>query len=86
MSQPHAQGGHAYEISLSGEFFPKDLKPILNRFTLHSESAQPIHIQEYTFDPPYAEARKKAGMEVIQMRAKRAVTVEEGATGDGEFW
>jgi mediator of RNA polymerase II transcription subunit 18 len=44
-------GGNAYEVSLFGEFFPKDLKPILNRITLHSESSTRIHTREIVFRP-----------------------------------
>ena len=40
-----------YEVSLSGSFFSKDLKPIMNRITLNSDSAQPLHTREVLFDP-----------------------------------
>lgn len=31
---------HLYEVALYGEFFAKDLKPILNRLTLHCETCK----------------------------------------------
>jgi len=40
-----------YEVSLSGSFFSKDLKSIMNRITLNSDSAQPLHTREVLFDP-----------------------------------
>ncbi|KAF8272524.1 hypothetical protein EI94DRAFT_1718211 [Lactarius quietus] len=34
---------HSYEIALFGEFLKGDLKPVLNRIALHSESAHQMH-------------------------------------------
>lgn len=35
---------HLYEVALYGEFFAKDLKPILNRLTLHSETCKYVYL------------------------------------------
>lgn len=35
---------HLYEVALYGEFFAQDLKPILNRLTLHCESGMLIYL------------------------------------------
>jgi len=45
---------HAYEVALYGEFFAKDLRAILNRITLHSESSHPMHTREVVFEPMHA--------------------------------
>lgn len=42
---------HQYEVALFAEFFSKDLQPILNRITLHCESAEPMHSREVVFEP-----------------------------------
>ncbi|KAI6034054.1 hypothetical protein BKA83DRAFT_4460572 [Pisolithus microcarpus] len=41
---------YAYEVALFGEFFARDLKAILNRITLHTESAAPMHTREIVFE------------------------------------
>ncbi|KAI5826177.1 hypothetical protein K523DRAFT_375184 [Schizophyllum commune Tattone D] len=43
--------GHQYEVSLYGVFSPVDLKAILDRMTLHSESSAPLHLREVVFEP-----------------------------------
>ncbi|TFK27017.1 hypothetical protein FA15DRAFT_679209 [Coprinopsis marcescibilis] len=69
-----SSGGHSYEVSLSGEFFAKDLKPILNRITLNSETAQPIHTREVVFEPLDAQQQRDRGVEPIMLRAKKEMS------------
>ena len=66
--------GHAYEVSLSGEFFPKDLKAILNRITLHSESSVNIHTREIVFEPLDAHTQRENGQDPVLLRAKKELT------------
>ncbi|KAI0750696.1 hypothetical protein C8Q80DRAFT_525312 [Daedaleopsis nitida] len=66
-----ATHAHAYEVSLSGDFLAKDLPAVLNRFTLHSESARPMHAQDILFEPAYAANQRDAGMEPVLLRARR---------------
>lgn len=63
--------GHAYEVSLSGEFFAQDLKPILNRITLHSESSTRIHTREIVFDPLNAQQLRDSGTEPVLLKARK---------------
>jgi len=65
---------HLYEVALFGEFFSKDLKPILNRITLHSESSQPMHSREIVFEPLDASQQRECGGEPILLRAKKELT------------
>lgn len=60
-----------YEVALFGECFQPDLQAILNRLTLHSESAQKFHSQEIIFEPVDAEAQRAAKMVPIQLRCRR---------------
>lgn len=69
-------GGHAYEVSLSGGFFPKDLKAILNRITLNSESSTNIHTCEIVFEPLDAQFQRENGVDPVLLRAKKEMTVE----------
>ncbi|PPR02452.1 hypothetical protein CVT24_002001 [Panaeolus cyanescens] len=65
---------HFYEVALFGEFFLQDLKPILNRITLHSDSSQPFHSREFLFEPIDAQQQRDSGTEPILLRAKRELT------------
>jgi hypothetical protein len=60
-----------YEVALVGEFFQPDLQVILNRFTLHSESAQKMHSQEVIFEPIDAAAQRAATTVPIQLRCRK---------------
>lgn len=62
---------HSYEIALFGEFLKGDLKPVLNRIALHSESAHQMHSYEVVFDPPDAAAQREANQEPALLRAKK---------------
>ena len=64
---------HTYEVSLSGEFFSKDLMPILNRIALHSEFANEMHSREVIFDPITSGSDQKHDVyqELPQLRAKK---------------
>jgi mediator of RNA polymerase II transcription subunit 18 len=65
---------HSYEVALFGEFFPQDLKAILNRITLHSEASQPFRSREIVFEPLDAQAQRDLGAEPVLLRAKKEVT------------
>ncbi|KAI0251310.1 hypothetical protein BJV78DRAFT_1275407 [Lactifluus subvellereus] len=62
---------HSYEIALFGEFLKGDLKPVLNRIALYSESAHQIHSREVIFDPPDATQQRDANQEPALLRAKK---------------
>ncbi|PFH52634.1 hypothetical protein AMATHDRAFT_74105 [Amanita thiersii Skay4041] len=62
---------HHYEVALFGEFFSRDLKPIMNRITLHSESSEPMHTREIVFEPLDALYQRDTGNEPILLRAKK---------------
>ncbi|KAH7887961.1 hypothetical protein F5I97DRAFT_1804532 [Phlebopus sp. FC_14] len=63
---------HAYEVALFGEFFAHDLKAILNRLTLHTESAGPMHTCEIVFEQAGAPAQSQSqGDEPVLLRAKK---------------
>ncbi|EIW62057.1 uncharacterized protein TRAVEDRAFT_163797 [Trametes versicolor FP-101664 SS1] len=62
---------HAYEVALFGEFFPQDLPAILNRFTLHSESAHQMHAREIVFEPFDAQHQRDSGTEPVLLRARK---------------
>jgi mediator of RNA polymerase II transcription subunit 18 len=70
---------HVYEVALFGEFFSRDLKAILNRITLHSESSQPMHSREIVFEPLDAQALRESGNDPVMLRAKKEL--EEPASG-----
>ncbi|KAJ7507476.1 hypothetical protein B0H11DRAFT_2153167 [Mycena galericulata] len=65
---------HYYEVALFGEFFSKDLKAILNRITLHSESAAPMHTREILFEPFDAQQQRDAGADPVILRARKELT------------
>ncbi|KAL5527418.1 hypothetical protein ACEPAG_6209 [Sanghuangporus baumii] len=62
---------HLYEVALYGEFFAKDLKPILNRLTLHSETCTEIHTREVVFEPLDAQVQRNQGNEPIFLRCSK---------------
>lgn len=62
---------HFYEVALFGEFFSRDLKAILNRITLHSESSLPMHSREIVFEPLDASIQVKAGNDPAILRARK---------------
>jgi mediator of RNA polymerase II transcription subunit 18 len=59
------------QVALFGEFFSRDLKPILNRITLHSESSHPMHLREIVFEPFDAQQLRERGNEPVILRAKK---------------
>ena len=65
---------HFYEVALFGEFFAQDLKPIVNRITLHSESSQQMHYREFVFEPIDAPQQRELGNEPVLLRARKEVT------------
>ena len=65
---------HFYEVALFGEFFSRDLKAILNRITLHSESSQPMHTREIVFEPLDAQHQREVGGDPILLRAKKELS------------
>ena len=65
---------HFYEVALFGEFFAQDLKPIVNRITLHSESSQQMHYRELVFEPIDAPQQRELGNEPVLLRARKEVT------------
>jgi hypothetical protein len=62
---------HFYEVALFGEFFARDLKAILNRITLHSESSHLMHSREILFEPLDAQYSRDTGSEPVLLRAKK---------------
>jgi len=62
---------HLYEVALFGEFFSRDLKAILNRITLHSESSHPIHTREIVFEPIDSQHQRDLGTDPVILRAKK---------------
>ncbi|CAK5276030.1 unnamed protein product [Mycena citricolor] len=68
-----------YEVALFGEFFSKDLKAILNRITLHSEHAAPLHLREVVFEP--FDASHLAGADPVLLRARRDLTDPDPSAG-----
>jgi hypothetical protein len=75
LSQQHTHQvgmtSHSYEISLYGKFQQGDLRPILNRVALHSESAHQMHSREVVFDPPDAALQLEANQEPALLKAKK---------------
>ncbi|KAF8738155.1 hypothetical protein AX14_011740 [Amanita brunnescens Koide BX004] len=60
-----------YEIALFGEFFARDLKAIMNRITLHSESSEPMHTRDIVFEPIDAQLQRDSGNDPLLLRAKK---------------
>ena len=60
---------HSYEVALYGKFVKGDLKPVLNRIALHSESSHQMHSREVIFDPPDAAQQREANQEPALLRA-----------------
>jgi len=60
-----------YEIALFGEFFARDLKPIMHRITIHSESSEPLHTREIVFEPIDAQLQRDSGNDPLLLRAKK---------------
>lgn len=65
---------HYYEVALFGEFFAQDLKSIVNRITLHSESSQQMLYRELVFEPIDAPQQRELGNEPVLLRARKEVT------------
>ncbi|KAF9468873.1 hypothetical protein BDZ94DRAFT_1279399 [Collybia nuda] len=70
---------HFYEVALFGEFFARDLKPILNRITLHSEASHPMHTREIVFEPYDAQHQRDTGSEPVMLRAKKELSEPDSA-------
>jgi mediator of RNA polymerase II transcription subunit 18 len=68
---------HLYEVALFGEFFSRDLKAILNRIIIHSESSQPMHTREIIFEPLDAQ-HQRDGNDPVLLRAKKELTEPDG--------
>lgn len=64
-----------YEVALFGEFFAKDLTPILNRITLHCESSEPMHSREVVFEPLDDQLQRDRGEEPTLLRARKELIV-----------
>lgn len=62
---------YAFEIALFGEFFPNDLKPILNRIAMNSDSAQQMHSREIVFEPLDMHQQREQGQEPVLLRARK---------------
>lgn len=62
---------YAFEIALFGEFFPNDLKPILNRIAMNSDSAQQMHSREIVFEPLDMHQQRDQGQEPVLLRARK---------------
>jgi mediator of RNA polymerase II transcription subunit 18 len=73
----NSTSSHFYEVALFGEFFSRDLKPILNRITLHSESSHKMHTREIVFEPMDAQQSRDAGNDPLILRAKKELTDPE---------
>ncbi|CAL1700909.1 unnamed protein product [Somion occarium] len=66
-----SESNTTYEIALFGEFFSKDLPAIMNRITLHSESAHQMHTREIVFEPFDAHVQREKGVDPILLRARK---------------
>ncbi|KZT12550.1 uncharacterized protein LAESUDRAFT_733215 [Laetiporus sulphureus 93-53] len=62
---------HFYEVALFGEFFSRDLSAIMNRITLHSESAHQMHARELVYEPYDAQHQRDLGSEPVLLRARK---------------
>ncbi|KAI0053031.1 hypothetical protein FA95DRAFT_1056693 [Auriscalpium vulgare] len=71
---------HSYEVALYGEFLPTDLKPILNRIALHSESAHQMHSREIVFEPIDSQQQRSESLqEPVLLRAKKELLEVEAS-------
>ncbi|KAI0307254.1 hypothetical protein B0F90DRAFT_1814031 [Multifurca ochricompacta] len=77
---------HSYEIALFGEFLRGDLKPVLNRVALHSESAHQMHSREVIFDPPDATLQREASQDPALLRAKKELLEPDAKWLLYSFW
>lgn len=68
---------YSYELSLFGEFFAQDLKAVLNRIAMHSESARPMHSREIVFEPEDIQQQRNAGQEPALLRARKELLEPE---------
>lgn len=68
---------HSYEVALYGKFLKDDLKPVLNRIALHSESAHQMHSREVIFDPPDAAQQRESNQEPALLRALKELLEPE---------
>jgi mediator of RNA polymerase II transcription subunit 18 len=68
---------HLYEVALFGDFFAKDLKPILNRIALHSESSHAMHTREVVFEPLDAQQQRDQGQDPVMLRARKELLDEK---------
>jgi mediator of RNA polymerase II transcription subunit 18 len=64
---------HFYEVTLFGEFFAQDLKPIVNRITLHPKPSQQMHYHELMFKPIDAPQQQEQGNEPVLLRARKEI-------------
>ncbi|KAK7695953.1 hypothetical protein QCA50_000592 [Cerrena zonata] len=73
-----SEGNTTYEIALFGEFFSKDLPAIMNRITLHSESAHQMHTRELVFEPFDVNMQRERGVDPVLLRAKKELLEPDG--------
>jgi len=76
-TQAASMSSHFYEVALFGEFVSRDLKAILNRITLHSESSQLMHSRELVFEPLNAQYQRDPAHEPVLLRAKKDLSDPE---------
>lgn len=62
---------YAYEVALFGEFFPRDLKAILDRITLYTESAAPMQTHEVVFEQLGTSLLQSQGDDPVLLRARK---------------
>ncbi|KAK1224771.1 hypothetical protein PQX77_012318 [Marasmius sp. AFHP31] len=76
---------HQYEVALFGEFFSRDLKPILNRITFYSESSHPMHAREVVFEPINAQYQRthEGSQESHLLRARKDLISTSGEEDPG---
>lgn len=64
----------SYEVALFGQFFSPDLKTIINRITLNSESSRPFHAREIILEP----LEREAGQDPVLLRARKELDTTDG--------
>ncbi|KAG7097253.1 hypothetical protein E1B28_004619 [Marasmius oreades] len=79
---------HQYEVALFGEFFSRDLKPILNRITFYSESSHPMQAREIVFEPIDAQYQRThdvpgGSQEPLLLRARKDLITPLGGEDTG---